>query len=50
MDVSLIQVPYMMGDERQGKGSERLVQAGAERIVAAKSVAVTVERGEPALL
>ena len=44
MDVSLIQVPYMMGDERQGKGPQRLVQAGAEKVVAAKGVAVTVER------
>jgi hypothetical protein len=44
MNVSLIQVPYMMGGEHQGKGPERLVQAGAERIVAAKGVAVTVER------
>lgn len=50
MDVSLIQVPYMMGDERQGKGPQRLVQAGADKLVAAKGVAVTVERvdrGEP---
>ena len=52
MHVSLIQVPYTMGDERPGtsKGPERLVQAGAEKLVAAKGVAVTVERvdrGEP---
>jgi arginase len=50
MDVSLIQVPYMMGDERQGKGPLRLVQAGAEKLVASKGVAVAVERvdrGEP---
>jgi len=50
MDVSIIQVPYMMGDERQGKGPLRLVQAGAEKLVAAKGVAVAlerVERGEP---
>lgn len=44
MDVSLIQVPYMMGDERQGKGPGLLVQAGAEKLVAAKGVAVIVER------
>ena len=44
MDVSLIQVPYMMGDERQGKGPLRLVQAGAEKLVAAKGIAVNVER------
>ncbi len=49
-DKSLIQVPYMMGDERQGKGPLRLVQAGAEKLVASKGVAVAVERvdrGEP---
>jgi arginase len=36
--------------KRQGKGPQRLVQAGAEKIVAAKGIAVTVERvdrGEP---
>jgi arginase len=44
MDVSLIQVPYMMGDERQGEGPERLVQAGAERVIATKGIAVTMER------
>jgi hypothetical protein len=38
MDVYLIQVPYMMGDERQGKGPLRLVQAGAEKLVASKGV------------
>lgn len=50
MNVSLIQVPYMMGDERQGKGPLRIVQAGAEKLATAKGVAVTVERvdrGEP---
>jgi len=50
MNVSLIQVPYMMGDERQGKGPLRIVQAGAEKLAAAKGVAVAVERvdrGEP---
>lgn len=46
MDVSIIQVPYMMGDERQGNGPLRLVQAGAEKLVAAKGVAVAVERVE----
>jgi len=50
--VSLIQVPYTMGDERPGtsKGPERLVQAGATKLVTSKGVAVTVERvdrGEP---
>ena len=46
MDVSIIQVPYMMGDERQGKGPLRLVQAGAEKLVTAKRIAVAVERVE----
>lgn len=44
MQISLILVPYMMGDERQGKGPGRLVQAGAESLMAAKGVSVTVER------
>lgn len=50
MDIALIQVPYMMGDERQGKGPGRLIQAGAEKLIAAKDVSVTVEcidRGGP---
>lgn len=50
MNVVLIQVPYMMGDERQGKGPGRLMQAGAEKLVAAKDASVTVEcidRGGP---
>ena len=41
-----------MGDERQGtsKGPERLVQAGVSKLIAAKGLAVSVERvdrGEP---
>ena len=36
----MIQVPYMMGDERQGKGPLRLVEARAEKLVTAKGVAV----------
>ena len=44
MDVALIQVPYMMGDERQGKGPQRLVQAGAAELFAVKGVSVTEER------
>ena len=41
-----------MGDERQGssKGPERLVQAGANKVIAANGIVVTVkrvERGEP---
>jgi len=52
MDICLIHVPYTMGDERQGssKGPERLVQAGANKLIATKGLAVTVERvdrGEP---
>ena len=50
MDVSMIQVPYVMGDERQGKGPLRLVEAGADKLVTAKGVVVAVERverGEP---
>ena len=52
MHVSLIQVPYILGDERLGpsKGSQCLVRAGAEKLLAAKSVAVSMERvdrGEP---
>ena len=52
MDICLIQVPYTMGDERPGtsKGPERLVQAGAMKLIAAMGIAVTVERvdrGEP---
>jgi hypothetical protein len=50
--VSLIQVSYILGDERLGpsKGSQCLVRAGAEKLLAAKSVAVSMERvdrGEP---
>lgn len=52
MEVCLIQVPYMIGDERHGasKGPQRFVQAGADRLLAAAGVAATVERverGEP---
>jgi len=48
MQVCLIQVPYMIGDEHQGgsKGPQRYVQAGAEKLMAARGVAVTVERIE----
>jgi arginase len=46
--VSLIQVPYMSGDDRQGgsKGSGRLIEAGAGELVAA-AVVERVERGAP---
>jgi len=50
MDVALIQVPYVMGDERQGKGPQRLMQAGAAALFAVKGVSVTekrVDRGRP---
>jgi arginase len=46
MRVSLVQVPYMLGDERHGAaaGPERYVAAGAEELLAAAGHAVTVER------
>ncbi len=44
MHISLIQVPYMMGDERQGKGPGRLIEAGAQKLIAAKDLSVSVER------
>jgi arginase len=46
MHISLIQVPYELGDERQGtsKGPGRLVQAGADKVVAGKGAGVKVER------
>lgn len=52
MDVSLIKVPDLMGDERQGasKGPDRLVEAGADRVVSARGLDVSVEsiiRGRP---
>jgi arginase len=52
MPICLIQVPYMLGDAQHGAsmGPQRFVQAGAEQRLAARGVAVTVERiarGEP---
>lgn len=52
MDVSLIQVPYTLGDQRPGagRGPERLLQGGADRILAAAGVSgpvVRIERGAP---
>jgi arginase len=46
MHISLIQVPYELGDERQGtsKGPGRLVEAGADKVVAAQADGVKVER------
>ena len=52
MNHCLIQVPYTMGDDRPGtsKGPERLVRPGVSKLIAAKGLAVSVERvdrGEP---
>ncbi len=52
MDIRLIEVPYMAGDDRHGssEGPRRLLEAGAERLLAANGAAVTVEtvnRGGP---
>jgi arginase len=52
MDVSLIQVPYMAGDDRHGssEGPRRLLDAGVSDLLASKGMAVTVEsvdRGAP---
>ncbi len=52
MQVCLIQVPYAMGNEYDGgsKGPQRYVQAGAQQILEARGLAVTmkrVERGMP---
>ena len=45
---ALVQVPYVIGDERHpaSDGPRRLVEAGAERAVARGGVAATVERVE----
>ena len=42
----IIQVPYVLGDERQGasKGPGQLVEAGADKVVAAKGAGVRFER------
>lgn len=52
MDVCLIQVPYMAGDDRHGssRGPKRLLEAGASGVLAARGVGVTlktIDRGEP---
>jgi arginase family enzyme len=52
MDVSLIQVPYHAGDESVGSsnGPQRLLEAGADEVLTARGIAVTLERvdrGEP---
>ena len=48
MHISLIQAPYMIGDEYQGgsKGPSRFVEAGAEELLAARGATVFVERIE----
>jgi arginase len=50
--VALVEVPYMIGDERHpaGRGADRLVEAGADRVLAQRGLAPTVyrvERGAP---
>jgi arginase family enzyme len=52
MNVSLVQVPYVLGDDRQGasKGPERLIEAGADKLLSSAGILVKVERiarGEP---
>ncbi len=52
MQVSLIQVPYAMGNEHDGgsKGPQRYVQAGAQQLLEARGLTVImkrVERGTP---
>ena len=52
MDVCLIQVPYMAGDDRHGssRGPQRVLEAGAGGVLAARGIGVTlqtIERGEP---
>jgi arginase len=48
MDVSLIQVPYHAGDDREGanEGPRRLVEAGAADLLAARGIDVRVESVE----
>ena len=48
MHVCLIQVPYAMGNEQEGgsKGALRYVQAGAQQLLEARGLAVTIERVE----
>src|SRR5690242_4865534 len=48
MHICLIQVPYMIGDPHHGgsEGPERFVQAGVEKLLAARDIAVTVQRVE----
>jgi arginase len=48
VDVGLIKVPYHAGDERLGssEGPERLLEAGAEELLRARGVGVSVESVE----
>jgi hypothetical protein len=48
MQVALIQVPYMVGDERHSAsdGPQHLLQKGAENIFSSKGFAVSVDRVE----
>jgi arginase len=49
MDVCLIQVPFHAGDDRHGsgRGPECLLEAGADELLTARGIAVTVERADP---
>ena len=52
MQISLVQVPYMMGDERCGssRGPGRFLQAGADQLLSSRGLHVSlesVERGTP---
>jgi hypothetical protein len=47
MDVTSIETPFMMGEERRGKWASapaHLIEADAAKLVAAKGVAVNVQR------
>lgn len=48
MQIRLIQVPYMVGDDRHSasKGPQRLAQAGAEMLLTTKGVGAAVEHVE----
>jgi arginase len=48
MDVSLILVPSHAGDDRHGSstGPPRLLEAGADELLASQGIAVTVERAD----
>ncbi len=48
MQICLIQVPYMIGDDRHGasNGPSRLIQAGLGNILTARDIAVSVDKVE----